>query len=94
MPPLALISPTAPCVAPTTPWFGAAPAPVAEFTKPTLMVPPPAPADAVELELPLELPPQPARTIAAPITTASAPIATAVHVRFLIVPPFLAWFLV
>ena len=91
MPPLALVSSIAPMVEPTMAWFGAALTPVAELTKPTLMVPPAA-ADG-ELELlvsSLELP-QPPRTTAPATMTTSAISATAIHLRLLIAPPSIVW---
>ena len=76
-------------MAPTIAWFGAALTPVAELTKPTLMVPPPAAAgDPDDVGRGASEPPQPPRTMAAPTMTVSANSATAIHLRLLIDSPF------
>ena len=89
MPPWALVCSIAPMVEPTIAWFGAALTPVAELTKPTLMVPPAAADEDADESLVVPESPQPPRTTAAPTMTTSATSATAIHVRLLITPPCL-----
>ena len=90
MPPWALVCSIAPMVEPTMAWFGAALTPVAELTKPTLMVPPAAAGDEASSVVVSASSPQPPKATAAATMTTSAISATAIHLRLLITPPCVA----